>query len=119
VSNKIKSGRVNSIRYTRNGFGEQYTSINGVTYVTYFDLGDPKLKGLSRPWAHVRFTSVDGPTKLCDSPRVTVECGRATLIEVVCSTCEKPLWNDTDTVNGGCRPCWDREITREKDEDRR
>jgi hypothetical protein len=148
VSGATRVGRIDSIRYTRNAFGEQYTTIDGVTYVTWFDLANPKLAGLHTPGARVRFTSVNGPTKMCDAPRVTVECGRATLIEVVghlpclgcareecaaagspgidrvqshhscgtCPGCEGPLRQHT--VNGECKGCWDREITREKDEER-
>jgi hypothetical protein len=54
---------------THGQFGQQYTTIDGVKFITYFDLADPKLKGL-RPGCRVEFTMRAAPTVLCHSPHV-------------------------------------------------
>ena len=79
AQDETKEGVVNKIRYTNGGFGEQYTTIDGVEYVTYFDIMDPKLKGLGTG-ARVRYTSKDGPTRL--GGPVSSTLGSARLLEV-------------------------------------
>lgn len=39
-------GTVQGVGFTHAQFGQQYTTIEGVNYITYFDLSNPKLKGL-------------------------------------------------------------------------
>ena len=62
-------------------FGQQYTTIVGVKYVTWLDLAGPKLKGLEAG-ARVEFEARPGPTVLCDAPRVTTELPSARLVRV-------------------------------------
>ena len=46
-----KTGIVENIRFTHGGFGNQYTTINGKEYITYWDFADGIQKG-----ATVEFT---------------------------------------------------------------
>ena len=72
---------------TLGSFGQQNTTINGVKYVTWFNLADPRLKGLEAG-ARVEFEPRPGPTVLCHSPHV--ECGMpsARILGVVKTTSE-------------------------------
>jgi hypothetical protein len=63
-------------------FGQQYTTIDGRRYITYFDLADPKLKGLEAG-ARVEFETRSGPTMLCHSPRVSEQLPSADLLRVL------------------------------------
>ena len=63
-------------------FGQQYTSIDGEEYITFFDLADPKLRGL-RPGVRVEYEAQPGPTVLCHSPRVEDNLPSATLARVM------------------------------------
>jgi hypothetical protein len=63
-------------------FGQQYSTIDGREYVTFFDLMDPKFGGLHRG-ARVEFEVTDGPTKLCDGPHRTEPLPGAKLLRVV------------------------------------
>ena len=75
-------GTVDDIRLTHGGFGEQYTTIDGERYVTYFDFRNPRLAGL-KPGCRVQFESRPGPTRLCGVPDISARCGSATLIQVI------------------------------------
>ena len=66
---------------THGQFGQQYTIIDGREYITYFDLADPKLKGLV-PGVRVEFKPQPGPTVLCQSPYVAEELPSAIVLGV-------------------------------------
>jgi hypothetical protein len=61
------TGTVQKFALTFGSFGQQYTTIDGVEYVTWFDLCDPRLKGF-REGAVVEYEPRLGPTVLCHSP---------------------------------------------------
>ncbi len=63
-------------------FGQQYTTVDGVVYLTWFDVADPKLRGLV-DGAVVEFESRPAPTVLCTSPAVREDLPSATLLRVV------------------------------------
>lgn len=63
-------------------FGQQYATIDGEDYITFFDLADPKLKGL-RPGVLVEYETRPGPTMLCDSPAIREDRPSATLVRVL------------------------------------
>ena len=63
-------------------FGQQYTTIDGEDYITFFDLADPKLRGL-RPGVRVEYEARPGPTLLCHSPRIEDKLPWATLTRVM------------------------------------
>ena len=63
------SGTFEKLDLTFGSFGQHYTAIDGRKYITWFDLADPKLKGLG-PGAWVEFEARPGPTELCHSPYV-------------------------------------------------
>ena len=63
-------GTFEEFRLTFGSFGEQHTTIDGVEYLTWFDLTDPNLRGLEAG-AEVEFEPRPGPTVLCGMPRVT------------------------------------------------
>lgn len=63
-------------------FGQQYTTIDGREYVTYFDLADPKVKGLE-PGLRVEFEPRPGSTVLCHSPHVSEGLPSAELVRVL------------------------------------
>jgi hypothetical protein len=69
-------------------FGQQYTTIDGEDYITFFDLADPKLRGL-RPGVRVEYEARPGPTVLCDSPAIREDLPSASLLRVL-SRGEKP-----------------------------
>ena len=75
-------GTFQECKLTFGSFGQQYTTIDGQKYITYFDLADPKLRGLE-PGARVEFEPRPGPTVLCHSPRVSEELASANLVRVV------------------------------------
>ena len=75
-------GTFEKVEFTFGSFGHQYTTIDGQRYVTWFDLCNPRLKGLS-PGATVEFTSQPAPTVLCNSPRFEIQAPCATLLRVV------------------------------------
>jgi hypothetical protein len=74
-------GTFERFELTFGSFGQQYTTLDGRKYITYFDLGDPKLKGLE-PGARVEFEPRSGPTVLCQSPLVTEELPSAVFVRV-------------------------------------
>jgi hypothetical protein len=63
-------------------FGQQYTTIDGRQYVTFFDLMDPNLRGL-KAGAKVEFEATKGPTKLCNHPVVLEALPAAKLLRVI------------------------------------
>jgi hypothetical protein len=63
-------------------FGEQHTTIDGVTYLTWFDLVDRNLKALEAG-AKVEYEVRSGPTVLCNMPRVTSLMPSAKLLQAV------------------------------------
>ena len=63
-------------------FGQQYTTIDGKKYITFFDLADPRLRGLVSG-VRVEYEARPGPTVLCDSPRVEDNLPSATLARVM------------------------------------
>jgi len=71
---------VNQIQLTFGGFGNQWTTIDGVCYATWWDA--LKLRGMHEG-CQVEYEAEPGKTKLCDSPRITVEQGRARIIRVL------------------------------------
>lgn len=62
-------------------FGQQFKTIDGVKYLTWFDLMDPDLKGL-KAGAEVEYEVRPAPTVLCDVPRVTSGLPSARLVRV-------------------------------------
>lgn len=74
-------GIVQGVGFTHAQFGQQYTTIEGVKYITYFDLSNPKLKGL-KPGVRVEHEPKLGPTVFCHSPYVAEELPNAVLLRV-------------------------------------
>ena len=63
-------------------FGQQHTTIDGEEYITFFDLADPKLRGLGSG-VRVEYEARPGPTVLCHSPHVEEPLPSATLVRVL------------------------------------
>ena len=80
-------GTFQSFEVTHGAFGEQYTTIDGVKYLTWLNLMDPNLKGLA-PGAAVEYDVRPAPTVLCDVPRVTSGLASARLVRVLEETRE-------------------------------
>ena len=78
----MRIGTFEDFELTFGSFGQQYTTIDGRRYITYFDLADPKLKGLE-PGARVEFETRPGPTVLCPSPHVSEPLPSADLVRVL------------------------------------
>ena len=72
-------GTFESFELTHGSFGQQYTTIDGEDYITFFDLADPKLRGL-RPGVRVEYEARPGPTVLCHSPQVSEGLPSAVLV---------------------------------------
>lgn len=75
-------GFFQGFRVARGSFGQQYTTIDGQLYLTWFDLCDPKLRGL-RPGCRVQYDARPSPTVLCHSPHITEHLPSATLSAVL------------------------------------
>jgi hypothetical protein len=75
------TGKFQKFEVTHGSFGEQHTTIDGVEYLTWFDLMDPKLKSLE-PGTTVEYEARPGPTVLCDMPHVESRLASARLIGV-------------------------------------
>jgi hypothetical protein len=75
-------GTFEKFELTFGSFGEQRTTVDGVEYVTWFDLMDPNLKGLEAG-AKVEYLVRPGPSVLCEMPRVTSVLASAKLVRVV------------------------------------
>ncbi len=67
---------------THGQFGQQYTTIDGTRFITWFDLNDPKLKGLQKG-CRVEFAVIPAPTVLCHSPRVQEYLPSASILRVL------------------------------------
>jgi hypothetical protein len=74
-------GTFENFRLTFGSIGQQYSTIDGQTYITFFDLADPRLRGL-RPGVRVAYEARPGPTVLCHSPRVSEYLPSAVLMRV-------------------------------------
>jgi hypothetical protein len=68
-------------------FGQQYATIDGLVYLTWFDAANPKLRGLGEG-AVVEFEVRPAPTVLCDSPAVREDLPSAILRRVLGEACE-------------------------------
>ncbi|MCC6355224.1 MAG: hypothetical protein IT577_15135 [Verrucomicrobiae bacterium] len=77
-----KIGTVEAIELTLGSFGQQYATIDGRRFVTWFDYRDPALAGL-RPGCRVEYRERPAPTPLCHAPRVTEALSGATLLRVI------------------------------------
>jgi hypothetical protein len=75
-------GGFEGFELTHGSFGQQYTTIDGVRYVTWFDLMNPNLRGLIAG-ATVEYATRPGPTVLCASPAVREGLPSATVLRVV------------------------------------
>jgi hypothetical protein len=75
-------GTFENFELTFGSFGQQYTPIDGRKYITWFDLADPKLKGLG-PGARVEFETRPGPTELCHSPYASEALPSVDLVRVL------------------------------------
>jgi hypothetical protein len=67
---------------THGSFGQQYATIDGRKYVTWFNLADRKLRGLVAG-VQVEFQPRPAPTVLCHNPWVQDDLPSATLLRVV------------------------------------
>ncbi len=81
------TGTFQEFEVRHGSFGEQHSTIDGVKYLTWFDLTDPELKGL-HAGAKVEYEVRPGPTVLCDTPRVQSGLASAKLIRVLKPTQE-------------------------------
>jgi len=75
-------GTFQDVKFTLGSFGEQFTKIDGQTYVTYWDAMDPNLRGMSEG-SVVEFEPKSAPTLLCSSPHVSIDLPYATVLRVV------------------------------------
>lgn len=78
----IKTGIFQDFELTHGQFGQQYTTIDGARFVTFFNLAEPKLKGL-RGGCRVEFTLTPAPTILCHSPHVQESLPSADILRVL------------------------------------
>ena len=76
------TGTLQSFELKLHSFGEQLTTIDGQQYLTWLDLCDRKLKGLT-PGCRVEFEARPAPTVLCHSPHVTSALPSANILRVV------------------------------------
>lgn len=76
------TGTFEGFKVTFGSFGQQYTTIDGQVYLTWFDAADPKLRGLGKG-AVVEFEARPAPTVLCNSPAVREDLPSATLLRVL------------------------------------
>jgi hypothetical protein len=76
------TGKFQGFELTFGSFGQQYATIDGNRYVTCFDLTDPNIRGL-KPGVRVEFETFQGPTKLCDEPRVMQKLPMAKLLRTI------------------------------------
>ncbi len=67
---------------TFGSFGQQYTTIDGRRYVTWFDAAVPNLGGLETG-VQVEFEPRPAPTELCDRPAVQENLPSARLLRVL------------------------------------
>ncbi len=81
------TGTFQGFNVTFSSFGQQYTTIDGQVYLTWFDAADPKLRGLSEG-SVVEFEAQPAPTVLCDSPAVRENLPSASLLRILRKTGE-------------------------------
>ena len=75
-------GTFENFEVTHGSFGQQYTTIDGQVYLTWFDGADPNLRGLAAG-ARVEYEARPAPTVVCHIPRVQYDLPSATLVRVV------------------------------------
>ena len=76
------TGTFEGFRVTFGSFGQQYTTIDGQVYLTWFDAADVKLRGLGEG-SVVEFEARPAPTLLCDSPAIREDLPSARLVRVL------------------------------------
>jgi hypothetical protein len=76
------TGTFQNFEVTHGSFGEQYTVIAGVRYLTWFDLMGRNLKGLGAG-AVVEYEARPAPTVLRESPPVRMALPSARLVPVL------------------------------------
>jgi hypothetical protein len=76
------TGTFQDFTVTDGSVGQQYTTIDGVKNLTWFDLMNSNLRGL-KVGAQVEFEARPGPAALCDSPRAASGLASARLVRVV------------------------------------
>ena len=81
------TGTFQGFDITFGSFGQQYTTIDGQVYLTWFDAADPNLRGVVEGEV-VEFEARPAPTVLCDSPTVREDLPSATLLRVLRKTGE-------------------------------
>lgn len=74
-------GTFQNFELTLGSLGQQYATIDGQRYITWFDVRQPQLKGLS-PGCRVEYETRPAPTVLCHSPHVEEPLPSATLLRV-------------------------------------
>ncbi|HWV98502.1 MAG TPA: hypothetical protein VNZ64_02300 [Candidatus Acidoferrum sp.] len=74
-------GTFEEFELTFGSFGQQYRTIDGRVYLTWFDAADPTLRGLS-PGVKVEYEARPGPTALCHSPRVREDLPSGVLLRM-------------------------------------
>jgi len=75
-------GTFENFKVTHGSFGQQYTTIDGQIYLTWFDWADPNLRGLAGG-ARVEYETRPAPTVLCHSPWVQDHLPSAKRVRVV------------------------------------
>lgn len=75
-------GKLHNFELTFGSFGQQYTTIDGQRYLTWFDLADRKLAGM-RAGCRVEFEARPAPTVLCRSPLVEENLPSAQIVRVL------------------------------------
>ena len=76
------NGIAQKLEVAHGSFGEQYTTSQGVTYLTWFDLMNRNLRGL-RPGVFMEYEVASAPTVLCNMPYVRAGLGSARVIRVL------------------------------------
>jgi hypothetical protein len=79
-------GTLERFEVTHGSFGQQFCTIDGRRYATFFDMTDRRLRGL-QPGVTVEYESMEGPTVLCHSPQVSVDLPTAILVRVAKRVC--------------------------------
>jgi hypothetical protein len=77
----MRIGAFENFKLTFGSFGQQCTTIDGRKHIPYFDLADPKLRGLG-PGAGGEFEARPGPTLLGHNPHVSEQLPSADVVAV-------------------------------------
>lgn len=101
VNQVEQTGVVENIAYTYGGAGNQFVTIDGVTYVTWFDVMNPALKGL-KVGCKVMFISTPGPTTLFSQPMLTTPRSTATLLGVIVKAEYVSVWDGGVAIRTAC-----------------